>query len=154
VPLLYMGDELALRNDNGYLAEPSLALDNRWMHRPRMDWEAAARRYDPATLEGRVFGWMQRLAAARKDLLALHAGGDAAIVVVDDPHVFAWRRRHPRSGNFLGLANFAETEQSVGVGDIHGLHKLDPVLTSDGSLEVRDGRAYLPGLGFAWLVEH
>jgi amylosucrase len=153
VPLLYMGDELALRNDDSYLAEPALADDNRWMHRPRMDWDAAARRRDPASLEGRVFGWMQRLAATRKDLLALRAGGDSAIVVVDNPHVFAWRRRHPRSGNFIGLANFAETEQSIGLGDVHALSWLEPVLTSDGPLEVRGGRAHLLGLGFAWLAE-
>ncbi len=44
IPLLYMGDELALRNDSGYLDDPELAPDNRWMHRPPMDWAAAARR--------------------------------------------------------------------------------------------------------------
>jgi hypothetical protein len=40
IPLLYMGDELALRNDSGYLADAALAPDNRWMHRPPMDWAA------------------------------------------------------------------------------------------------------------------
>src|SRR3954452_12399752 len=33
IPLLYMGDELALRNDTGYLAYPQRAPDNRWLHR-------------------------------------------------------------------------------------------------------------------------
>lgn len=56
VPLLYMGDELALRNDVGYLADPESAADNRWMNRPWMDWAAAERRHDPSTVEGRVFG--------------------------------------------------------------------------------------------------
>jgi hypothetical protein len=31
---------------------------------------------------------------------------------------------------------------------------LETVLSSDGPLDVRNGRASLPGLGFAWLVEH
>src|SRR3712207_2543401 len=66
IPLLYMGDELALRNDTGYLDDPARAPDNRWMHRPPMDWTAAARRSDPGTLEGRVFGWMQRPGGARR----------------------------------------------------------------------------------------
>ena len=28
-------------------AAPAHADDNRWLHRPRMPWEAAARRHDP-----------------------------------------------------------------------------------------------------------
>ena len=52
IPLLYMGDELALRNDTGYLADPERAPDNRWMHRPPMDWTAAARRDRPHDARG------------------------------------------------------------------------------------------------------
>ena len=154
IPLIYMGDELALRNDDSYLDDPELAADNRWMHRPPMDWAAAARRSDPATLEGRVFGWIQRLGTARKDLLALRAGGEFEVVVVDNPHVLAWRRRHPRSGEFIGLANFSEADQSIDTEPFHALGRLETVLSSDGALDIRDGRAHLPGLGFAWLVEH
>jgi amylosucrase len=153
VPLLYMGDELAQPNDYGYRDDPALADDNRWLHRPRMDWTAARRRHDPTTLEGRVFGWIQRLAAARKDILALRTGGESEVIGVDNDAVFAWRRRHPRSGNFVGLANFAETAQSVDAGVSGRYGSLETVLGSDGPIEVRDGRAYLPGLGFAWLVE-
>ncbi len=154
IPLVYMGDELALRNDASYLVDPQRAADNRWMHRPPMDWAAAARRDDPATIEGRVFGWIQRLGTARKDLMALRTGGEFEVVAVDNPHVLAWRRRHPRSGDFVGLVNFAETEQSVDTGLFHSLGRLETVLSSDGPLDPRNGRAYLPGLAFAWLVEH
>ena len=41
LPLIYMGDELGLLNDADYLDDPHKADDNRWMHRPAMDWEAA-----------------------------------------------------------------------------------------------------------------
>src|SRR5205085_7641418 len=64
IPLLYMGDELALRNDAGYLGNLERAPDNRWMHRPPMDWAAAHRRSDPRSLEGRVFAELRRLGAA------------------------------------------------------------------------------------------
>ena len=63
VPLLYMGDELAQGNDATYRADPALAEDNRWMHRPYFDDAAAARRHDPGTVEGRVFGWFRALVA-------------------------------------------------------------------------------------------
>jgi amylosucrase len=153
IPLIYMGDELAMRNDHSYLRDPALADDNRWMHRPRMDWAAARRRKDPATLEGRVFGWMQTLSAARKDLLPLRTGGEIEILGVDQNAIFAWRRRHPRSGNFVGLANFAETPETVGTGSFGHLGYLETALSSDGPLEVREGRAHLPALGFVWMVE-
>src|SRR4051794_4177761 len=55
LPLIYMGDELGQLSDSSYLAEPDKADDNRWMHRPRMDWDAAARRHDPESVEGRLF---------------------------------------------------------------------------------------------------
>jgi amylosucrase len=153
VPLLYMGDELALRNDDRYLRDPALADDNRWMHRPVMDWDAAARRHDPASLEGRVFGWLRRLAEVRRATLALRTGGDLTILGTDNGAIFAWRRRHPRSGNFVGLANFAESEQSVDTGAFGRYGWLETVLGSDGPLTVRGGRAHLPALGFVWLVE-
>ncbi len=153
IPLIYMGDELAMRNDDSYRDDPALADDNRWMHRPQMDWTAAARRHDPATLEGRVFAGLRELIATRKDLLALRGGGDTAIVGVDNGHVFAWRRRHPRSGTFIGLANFSDQPQSVEAAAIGHDGWLETALSSDGPLDVREGRAHLPALGFIWLIE-
>ena len=153
IPLLYMGDELALRNDTGYLADPERAPDNRWMHRPPMDWTAAARRSDPATLEGRVFGWMQRLGEVRRALPALRAGGECAVLDVGNAAVLGWRRRHPRSGTFVGLANLSRAPQTVDADTVTGFGTYVPVLTSDGPPELRADRVLLPGLGFAWYAE-
>ncbi|HSU09142.1 MAG TPA: hypothetical protein VLK57_08075, partial [Pseudonocardia sp.] len=75
------------------------------------------------------------------------------LLAVDDPHVLAWRRRHPRSGHFVGLVNFAEHPVSVDVRAFEGLGDLETVLSADGDLLLRDGRAQLPGLGFVWLAE-
>jgi amylosucrase len=153
IPLVYMGDELALRNDLSYLDDMALADDNRWMHRPVMDWAAAARRTDPSTVEGRVFGRLRDLVEARKRTPALRTGGESQILGVDNGAVFAWRRRHPRTGHFVGVANFAETEQSVDVAAFDGSGWLETVASSHGPLDVHDGRAHLPGLGFVWLAE-
>src|SRR5688572_20462296 len=89
IPLLYMGDELALRNDTGYLTDPERAPDNRWLHRPRMDWAAAQRRTDPATIEGRVFGWMRRLGEVRRSLVALRGGVESELLDVGNDFVLA-----------------------------------------------------------------
>jgi amylosucrase len=153
IPLVYMGDELALRNDLSYLDDPALADDNRWMHRPVMDWAAAARRTDPSTLEGRVFAGLRSLVDVRTRTAALRGGGESQILGVDNGAVVAWQRRHPRSGHFVGLANFAETPQSLDAAALGAYGWLETIASSDGPLEVHDGRAHLPGLGFVWLAE-
>ena len=38
LPLIYMGDELGLRNDYDFADDPEHADDNRWVHRPPMPW--------------------------------------------------------------------------------------------------------------------
>ena len=76
LPLIYMGDELGLRNDRAWAADPARRDDNRWMHRPPMDWEAAARRHDPASVEGRLWAGLRRLIDARRATRAVHAQGD------------------------------------------------------------------------------
>jgi amylosucrase len=153
IPLLYMGDELALRNDIGYLADPARAPDNRWLHRPPMDWAAAERRADPSTLEGRVFAGIRRLGAARRELIALRGGLESAVFDPGSPHVLAWRRRHPRGGTFVGLANFSAETQGLDADAVTGFGTFAPVLTSDGPPAVVDGRLELPGLGYAWYAE-
>jgi amylosucrase len=153
IPLLYMGDELALRNDIGYLADPERAPDNRWMHRPPMDWAAAERRSDPETIEGRVFGWLQRLGEARRGLPALAAGGECRVMDVGKAALLVWRRRHPRSGTFVGVANFSPAAQLVDADTVTGFGTFAPVLASDGTPEFRADRLLLPGLGFAWFAE-
>src|SRR3954451_17413100 len=50
LPLIYMGDELGLRNHLRYGAARARAEETRWMPRPPMDWTAAERRHDPATV--------------------------------------------------------------------------------------------------------
>ena len=153
IPLLYMGDELALRNDTGYLADPALAPDNRWMHRPPMDWDAADRTTDPATLEGRVWREIRRLGEVRRSLLALRGGVESAVVDAGSDAVLVWRRKHPRSGSFVGLANFSPRPQAVDADTVTGFGSFEQVHGSDGVLPVRDGRVVVPGLGFAWFAE-
>ncbi|MGY1697311.1 alpha-amylase family protein [Geodermatophilus sp. SYSU D00814] len=153
IPLLYMGDELALRNDTGYLEDPRRAPDNRWMHRPPMDWAAAARAADPGTLEGRVATALRRLGDARRALPALDGGTDTEVLDAGDDAVLVWRRRHPRHGTFVGLANVASTPRTVDADTVTGFGTFAFVHGSDGPLGVEDGRVVVPALGFAWFAE-
>jgi amylosucrase len=153
IPLLYMGDELALRNDAGYLADPALAPDNRWMHRPPMDDAALARSTDATSLEGRIAAGIRRLGAVRRSLLALRGGIPSEVLDAGDDGILVWRRRHPRSGTFVGVANFSAAPQTVDADTVTGFGTFVPVLSSDGPAEVHEGRLVVPGLGYCWFAE-
>ncbi len=66
IPLLYMGDEIGLLNDHSYRDNPNLAGDNRWMHRPFMDWEKVAERDDSLDVSGKLFQSIKQLIQVRK----------------------------------------------------------------------------------------
>jgi amylosucrase len=154
IPLIYMGDELALRSDAGWAADPAHEHDNRWMHRPLMDWDAAARRHDPGSLQGRVFAAIRGLSAARRSLLALRSGGRTELLPTENRSVLAYRRAHPRSAPFLALTNFSDVTQAVGAGIIAraGLHEPAHVHSSTGQLSISADRIDLAPWSFLWLT--
>src|SRR3954447_1435313 len=112
LPLVYMGDEIGQRNDHGYEADPARADDNRWMHRPPMDWAAAERRNDPATIEGRLWAGLRRLVATRRATRAVHAQGRSEPLWTGNDHVFGLLREHAGE-RLLVLASFAPEPQAV-----------------------------------------
>jgi amylosucrase len=154
IPLIYMGDELALRSDPGWAEDPAHEHDNRWMHRPLMDWAAAARRHDRDSVEGRVFAAIRGLADARRSLLALRAGGHTELLPTENRSVLAYRRLHPRSAPFLALTNFSDAAQSVDAGIIPRAIATVPthVHSSAGQLSINSGRVELPPWSFLWLA--
>jgi amylosucrase len=107
-----MGDELGLLNDATYLDDPNLADDNRWMHRPRMDWTQAEARHDWWTVPGRIFRGLNDIVAARRDTPALHAQAGTFAVWTHNDAVFGLLRDSPR-GRVLALANFSDRPQTV-----------------------------------------
>jgi len=154
IPLVYMGDELALRNDPSWAADPAHAQDNRWMHRPLMDWAAAARRRDPHSVEGRMFAAIRGLAQARRSLLALRAGGSTDIVPTDNRSLLAYRRAHPRSAPFLSLTNFSDVSLGIDAAILTraGLSEPSHVHSTTGKITLDTGWIELPPWGFAWFT--
>jgi glycosidase len=108
IPLIYLGDELATCNDNGYHNDPAHADDSRWLHRPQMDWSRAQRRNDPATPEGKVYQALKHLIKLRK-ATPLFANGETQFLNTGSFHVLGFTRHQ----DLLVLANFSEREQTV-----------------------------------------
>lgn len=110
IPLIYMGDEIGLLNDLSYLQDPSRKDDNRWTHRPPMDWKKAERRHEPSTVEERIFGGIRALIEARKRTPHLHAATPTHVLDPYDNRVFAYVRPHPL-GPLVAVHNFTEHDQ-------------------------------------------
>lgn len=151
VPLIYMGDELGLLNDRSYADDPDHLSDNRWLHRPVMDWEIARRRRRPGTVEGRIFADLGGLVAARRAAPQLHAANPLDIVDVAVPGVFAFIRRHP-AGDLAAIFNFTEVQLTVdaAVGPASASGRLVDLL--DGRRLRNDAPIEVPRLGVRWLV--
>jgi amylosucrase len=113
IPLLYMGDELGMRNDLRYLQDPDHRADNRWLHRPAMDWLAADRRHLPDAVEAQVFTGIVKILRARSRTPHLHAQTPSEVLDLGHPRVFAQVRRHPL-GPLLALYNVSDDAQTLG----------------------------------------
>jgi amylosucrase len=68
IPMLFYGDEAAYTNDYSYLDDPAKSYDNRWMHRPVIDWTKNKKTEEKDTIEEKIFSATQRLISLRKKL--------------------------------------------------------------------------------------
>ncbi len=71
LPMLFYGDEAGYTNDYSYLQDPGKSYDNRWMHRPVIDWEKNERIHQKGTIEEIIFTGTQKLLTIRKTLPVL-----------------------------------------------------------------------------------
>jgi amylosucrase len=112
IPLIYMGDEVALLNDHGYRDDPLRADDSRWLHRPVMDWARVEVAEGAETPEGQILTGTRHIMARRKAIRQFHAGVPTRILAPEAPQVFAFSRFAP-TGPVVCLFNFSE--ETVGI---------------------------------------
>lgn len=154
IPVLWMGDELGLPNDDAWASEPGHAGDNRWAHRPRMPWDgAAAQRSNTDTVPGRLFQGLRHLISVRAGLPHLDAGVAAEVLEPSDPAVLPVLRRHPL-GPFLGLYNVTGTWRpwpGHRLAEL-GLGTAVDALTGTPATPGDDGLIWLPPFAALWLI--
>jgi amylosucrase len=108
IPLLYLGDEIAPLNDYAAAADPARDGDNRWMHRPRFDWEALARAEEGLGPAAPVLAGLRRLLRLRRRHPALGAAAPE-LVPQPDPAVLAFVRAVPGDAVAV-VVNLADRE--------------------------------------------
>ncbi|MCB1353834.1 MAG: alpha-glucosidase C-terminal domain-containing protein [Rhodobacteraceae bacterium] len=113
IPLVYMGDEIALLNDYGYHSVPDHAHDSRWLHRPRMDWDRVARaEAGTDAAAGQVLAGLRRIFARRAAVPELHAGNATEVLQTGNAALFVFARRAP-TGSIVCVFNFTETWTAI-----------------------------------------
>ncbi len=151
IPLIYMGDELGLPNDYGYLADARHADDSRWLHRPAMPWTSVDRALLPA--QARIWEAMRTLSTTRRGTKALCDGGETWVHRTTAPSVLAWQRRHPTHGRFFGIANFAEQPVSLPASTLVWAGLEHPSELLQWGVQATPTELELPGLSIGWFVD-
>jgi amylosucrase len=82
-PMIFYGDETGHTNDYSYLEVEGKSYDNRWMHRPVIDWKKNENVNKPGTIEHLIFSGTQKLLQIRK-----------SIPVLADKKNLTWLRPH------------------------------------------------------------
>lgn len=105
VPMLFYGDECGYTNDYSYLQDEGKSYDNRWMHRPLIDWKKNKKIDKEGTAEHRIFAGTQKLIAIRKQLSVIADKSNISWVTPHNIHVATYLREQNGS-RFWGVFNF------------------------------------------------
>jgi len=117
IPLIYMGDEIGQTNDYGYLSNPLKMRDNRWVHRPAMDWDKVELRNMPGSIQHRLFAEFQKLIKARKQTPVIHGASRDQIIILDIDSLFCFERAREKE-KALFLTNFSREPIRIPIKDL------------------------------------
>lgn len=129
IPLLYMGDEIGMVNDNSYLKDPEKAEDNRWIHRPALAWDVATKAAEkPAgsaalatQVAHRIRIGIHHLINIRKTLPSLHAAVSTEVRAGRSRGVAIFDRKHP-AGHLVQVYNLSDEARFVDTNELGGLY--------------------------------
>ena len=122
IPMLFYGDECGYTNDYSYLKDPGKSYDNRWMHRPVIDWNKNERRKIEGTIEQKVFSATQKLIKLRKQLITVADHKNLTWLATNTRHVAGYLRSYEEQKLYC-LFNFSaeRCELSWNVFKGHGM---------------------------------
>jgi amylosucrase len=106
LPMIFYGDEIGYTNDYSYLDDPGKSYDNRWMHRPKIDWRKVEKRSIAGSIEQKVFDSTKKLISIRKKLEVIK---DNKNLIWLSPHNInvAGYFRYFGDKKFYGIFNFS-----------------------------------------------
>jgi amylosucrase len=112
IPMIFYGDEAGYTNDYSYLDDPGKNYDNRWMHRPVIDWGKNRRTEDQGTIEERVYSATQQLLGIRKRLPMIADAKNLTWLTPHNVHVAGYLRTLEDRRVYC-LFNFSDRHQML-----------------------------------------
>lgn len=112
IPMIFYGDELAQVNDYSYLQDEGKNYDNRWMHRPVINWDKEEKLNEPGSVEKAVFTGTQQLIAIRKKLAVIADKKNLTWLTPHNIHVAGYLRAWEDKRVYC-LYNFSDKEQHL-----------------------------------------
>ena len=112
IPVIFYGDEVGYTNDYSYLQEEGKSYDNRWMHRPLIDWERNKQIEIKGTPEQIIFSSTQRLITIRRKLPVIADRKNLTWLTPHNIHVAGYLRAWDDDRVYC-LFNFSDKEQHL-----------------------------------------
>mgnify|MGYP000185702327 CR=1 FL=1 len=128
IPLLYYGDEIGVTNDFSYLQNHDKQADNRWVHRPIINWHKAELRHQEGSIEAKIFNGIKHLIAVRKAQPVFADFNNRVLLELNNPALFAYSRFDVKdlSKRITVLANFSAEQHFLKTDEIEGLQGVSP----------------------------
>ena len=92
LPMIFYGDEVGYTNDTSYLKDAGKSYDNRWMHRPVINWNKNNLKDQEGSVENRIFTGTRKLLSIRKKLPAIADAGNLIWITPHNIHVAGFIR--------------------------------------------------------------
>jgi amylosucrase len=159
IPLLYNGDALGVVNDYSYRDDPGKSYDNRWIHRPKINWQRAEARKKQGSVEYSIFNAIKKMISIRKETSAFADFNNRELLDVNNEHLLCYIRFNPQrpAERVLVVANFDANPQYLDLEVISGkginLYAQFIDLYSGRNPAQYDRRIVLPAYQFYWLTE-
>jgi amylosucrase len=112
IPVIFYGDEAGCTNDYSYLQDEGKSYDNRWMHRPLIDWEKNKKTEEAGTTEQIIFSSTKKLIALRKKLPVIADKKNLTWLTPHNIHVAGYLRAW-KDERVYCLFNFTNKEQQL-----------------------------------------
>lgn len=157
IPLIYYGDEIGTTNDYRYIEDEIKSTDSRWLHRPTFDWEKAALRNKPNTVENRLFSALKKMISIRKEISAFADFNNRELRDTSNPHLFAFCRVNHQHvhDKVLVVGNFDAHPQHLQLDDLKdtGINHYDRIydLYSGEKPTIFKNSLVIPPYHFYWL---
>ncbi len=97
VPMLFYGDEAGYTNDYSYLHDAGKSYDNRWMHRPLINWKKNQLTKKKGTVENLIFYKTKKLIELRNKLKVLSDTNNIVWLPLRNPHLACFLRHSDES---------------------------------------------------------